>query len=295
MNSFAPVNPSLIDVFPNDHDGYPVAFEAEDTTDAVRDACGDASRDFPDSLWVEPRDWAERARENDRLHTWPMNYIDRFTNQSPTHECTCHSLSRNIECARNRQIGVNFPGGPKKGFRYEESAKFGSVWLSPLSVYAEANPRIRGGANVRQVMEIACKRGMLPETMQPRDYGFKHAIVGTQGRGNNNQSNGDWVALRDFPEGWRETAKWFKPLEVIFPGSWEEAVCLVLNGLFVSVGRQGHAVPWGMWMPEKQLMAYPDSYDLVRYDSLRTVKGAWQGAFAIATVTTPDDWMKPAG
>jgi len=42
-------------------------------------------------------------------------------------------------------------------------------------------------------------------------------------------------------------------------------------------------------------MPYPDSYDVTRYDSERTAKGAWSGAFAIATVTLPDDWTKPAG
>lgn len=289
------IDPKLIDVFPAEHDGYPDHLAAEDTPDALRDACGSASREFPDALWIEPREWAERAAENDRNGTWPINYIDRFTNQNPTHECTCHSLRANAEACRNRQIGISYPDGPKKGFRYAESAKFGSVWLSPLSVYAEANPNIRGGANVRQVMEIACKRGMLPETIQPHDYGFKHALHGTTGQGNNNQASGRWVSVRQFPEGWRETAAWFRPLEVIFPSAWEQAVCLVLNGLVVSVGRNGHAVPWSRWDARENVMAYPDSYDLVRYDSRRTVQGAWRGSFAIASMTTPDDWTKPAG
>lgn len=295
MNSFAPINPSLIDVFPEEHDGYPADLAAEDTPDAVRDACGSAARDFPQSMWIEPEDWADKARDNDRYQTWPVNYLDRFTNQHPTHECTCHSLSRCFEGARNRQRGVIYPDGPRKNFRYAESADYGSVWVSPLSVYAEANPRQWGGANVRQVMEIACARGMLPETIQPHDYGFKHALHGTTGQGNNNQSNGPWTPVSRFPSGWQETAAWFKPLEVIFPESWEQAVCLVLNGMLVGVGRNGHAVPWGQWNASERVMAYPDSYDVIRYDSLRTVQGAWRGAFAIASVTAPDDWSKPAG
>lgn len=294
MNSFAPVDPKLIDVVLPEHDGYPVAFEAEDTTDAVRDVCGAAARDFPKSLWIEPKDWADKARDNDKYHTWPMNYIDRYTNQNPTHECTCHSLRANAEACRNRQLGIIYPGGPKKGFRYDES-KRGSVWLGPLSVYAEANPRQWGGANVRQVMEIACRRGMLPEKIQPFEYGFKHTLQGTTGAGGLNQSKGPWVSLSNFPSGWKETAAWFKPQEVIFPGSWEEAVCLVLHGMVVSVGRNGHAVPWSRWNAAQQVMAYPDSYDLTRYDSLRTVKSAWGGAFAIASMTVPDDWKHPAG
>lgn len=300
MNSFDQINPALIDVpldpalLTDGHPGYPDDLAAEDTPDVLRDACGAASREFPDALWIEPKDRADKARDNDKYHTWPVNYLDRFTNQPPTHECTCHSLRANMEACRNRQRGIIFPDGPKKGFRYEESQQ-GSVWLSPLSVYAEANPRQWGGANVRQVMEIAVRRGMLPDKIQPCDYGFKHTLQGTTGEGNSNQSHGPWVPLSRFPEGWQETAKWFRPEEVIFPGSWEQAVCLVLNGLVVSAGRNGHAIPWSRWLPDQQIMEYVDSYNVLRYDSLATVKRAWQGSFAIASVTAPDDWMKPAG
>lgn len=294
MNAFAPIDPALIDVFPSEHDGYPDDLAKEDTIDAIREACGDAARDFPDSMWIEPKDWADAARDNDKHHTWPLNYVDRYTNQNPTHECTCHSLRAIIEGCWNLQRGIIYPEGPKKDFRYEES-KNGSVWFSPLSVYAEANPRQWGGANVRQVMEIACRRGILPEKIQPREYGFKHSLQGTTGAGGLNQSKGSWVSVSDFPEGWQETAKHFRPLEVIFPESWEQAVCLVLRQRLVGVGRAGHAIPWAQWNPTQQVMAYPDSYDVTRYDSLRTVKSAWQGSFAIASMTSPDDWLKPTG
>ena len=92
MNAFEPIDPALIDVDLPEHYGYPPELAAEDTPDALWDAAGDAAREFPDALWIEPRDWADRARENDRHKTWAANYVDRFTNQSPTHECTCHAL-----------------------------------------------------------------------------------------------------------------------------------------------------------------------------------------------------------
>lgn len=296
MNSFAPVDPALIDVVIPE-DGYPDHLAKEDTFDNLFAAAGEASREFPKALWIEPKDWADKARDNDKYKTWPMNYCDRYTWQGDSHECTTHSLSRCFEGARNRQRGIIFPDGPKKEFRYEESQQ-GSVWVSPLSIYSEANPRIRGGANVRQVLEIAVRRGMLPEKVQPRDYGFKHTLVGTAGgKASMNQSVGPWVAVKDFPPGWQETAKHFTPLEVIFPESWEQAVCLVLHGMLVGVGRDGHAVPWGFLTfsgNDLENAGYPDSYLVTRYDSLRTVKRAWQGSFAIASVTAPDDWMRPA-
>lgn len=301
MNSFAPINPALIDVppvpGPDGHTGYPDALKAQDTRDALVDCCGAASRDFPQSMWVEPKDWADKARDNDKYKTWGMNYLDRYTMQNPTHECTCHSLRANFEAARNLQLGIIYPDGPKKDFRYEESTR-GSVWVSPLSVYAEANPRQWGGANVQQVLEIACRRGMLPEKIQPHEYGFKHTLQGTTGEGNSNQSRGDWVPLSKFPAGWEETAKWLKPLEVVFPESFEQAVCLVLNSRLNSVGRNGHAIPWAQLMFEGSNLkaaAYPDSYNVTRYDSVSTMRRAWQGSFAIISVTAPDDWSKPAG
>lgn len=298
MNSFAPIDKNLIDVVLPES-GYSEKLRQEDLQAGVlQQACGAASRAFPASMWIEPKDWAERARQNDENKTWGMNYVDRFTNQNPTHECTCHSLTRNAEACRNFQRGIIFPDGPKKDARYSESAISGSVWLSPLSVYAEANPRQWGGANVQQVLEIACRRGILPEKIQPREYGFKHSLQGTTGEGNSNQSSGDWVPLSRFPEGWGKTGAWFKPLEVVFPESWEQAMCLVLNSRLNSVGRNGHAVPWAQLIFEGNNLkaaAYPDSYDVVRYDSLQTIKRAWQGSFAIISMTTPDDWDQPAG
>lgn len=298
MNSFDLIDPALLDApspeiaqSPDGHPGYTTKFEAEDTTDAVRDACGSASRSFPKALWIEPKDWETKARENDKFKTWPMNYSSRYTNQVPTHECTCHSLVQNFECAWNRAAGLSYADGPRKNFRY---AKTRAVFMSPMSVYNRANPNIRGGANVRQVLEIAVKYGILPDKIQPNEYGFKHQLQGTQGGGNSNQSSGEWVSVRNMPAGWEETAKHFRPLEVIFPESYEQAVCLVLHGYMVSVGRSGHAIPWAQYLPG-QGMAYPDSYNVTRYDSMATVRRAWGGAFAIATVTAPDDWSKPAG
>lgn len=290
------IDPKLIDsVLPVDEQGYPEEEMMADREPGVLwDCCGSASRKMPDELRIEPKEWKKVAEHLKETNTRAINYVDRFTNQQPTHECTCHSLVRNWEAARNRHRAITFKDGPVKGFRYEESA-ISSVWGSPLSVYDEANPRQWGGAGVRQVLEIACRRGILPDKIQPRDYGFKHSLQGTTGKGNNNQSSGPWVSLKNLPEGWEETAKHFKPLEVIFPESFEDAVSLVLNGFLVSVGRSGHAIPWAEWLPDEQMMAYPDSYDVIRYDSIRTVKSAWQGAFAIVSTTIPDDWSKPAG
>jgi hypothetical protein len=293
IDFFHNIDPKNIDVKLKVHDGYPEELAKGDTPEAMRGAAGDASREFPSELWIEQRDWATWAERNTQLGTWPINYIDRFTNQDPTHECTCHALRGAAEAARNRARGVSFPG-PVRGVRHTESSKFGSVWLSPLSIYAEANPGQWGGAGCRQVMEIAVRRGFLPEKIQPRDdYGFRCAIQGTTGQGGINQSSGQGLPVSRFPEGWQDEAKNFKILEVIFPNTWEQMVCLVLQGYVVEVGRDGHAIPYALWDAAAKRMGYVDSYDVIRWDSLSTVQRSVGGAFAVATMSTPDDWMKP--
>jgi len=295
IDSFAPIDPRLIDVRFTVHDGYPDDIAAGDTMESLKGACGAASREFPSELWIEPSMWPDKARDNDKYHTWGINFVDRFTNQSPTHECTCHALRTCAEAARNKQRGIIFPDGPKVDFRYDESA-LGSVWLSPLSIYSEANPRQWGGAGCYQVMEIACRRGFLPEKIQPKEYGLKHQLQGTTGKGGKNQASGPWVSVASFPAGWQDTAKWFRPQEVIVTDNWEQAVCLLLHGYVLEYGRSGHAIPPAIWNVAQSAAGYVDSYDTVRWDSLGTFKGAVRsGAFAITSMTIPDSWDKPGG
>lgn len=272
------IDPKLIDYFPQEHDGYPDALAAEDTRDAMWEAAGAAARDFPQNLWVEPNQWPEFAAETTRTKRWPENYRARFTNQNPTHECTCHSLVQMAEMCRNRARG---------GLQ-------SAVYFSPLSIYAEANPREWGGANCLTVLNIAARRGFLPDKIQPKQYTFQHTLHGTAGQGNDTQSSGDFVRVERFPSGWEETAKYFKPLEIVLPDSWEQIVCLVLHGYAVGVGRNGHAIPYVEYLPKEQLMAYSDSYNIIRYDSMRTLRSAVGGASSIISFTTPDDWEKPA-
>lgn len=302
IDSSKPIPTTLIDVpspeialSPDGHPGYPANLAAADTIDVLKDCCGDATREFPQSLWLEKDQREDKARENDMKKTWGINFLDRFTNQPPTHECTTHMLRAELEACRNRQRGVIYPDGPKKDFRYEESGRFGSVWLSPLSVYAEANPRQRGGAGCGQVLEIACRRGMLPETMQPRDYKFKHAINGTAGTGNTNQASGPWVPLSKFPPGWEETAKLFIPQEVIFTTDPEQALCLLCWGHVLGYGRSGHAIPPAFWNFASNVVGYVDSYNVVRFDSWNTFRRAVEsGVHCVASMTTPDNWDDPA-
>jgi len=262
-----------------DDQGNVLAVVASPTTaEDIRKA---VSLDFQDHMWIEPREWKQWAEWNDEFGLWPEDIRNRLTNQDPTHECTCHCLVQNVEMAYNAAQG----------------GKVYPVYLSPLSVYSEANPRRRGGAGMWQTLKIAMERGILPDKVQPSEYGFEHTLHGTEGRGNEHQSTGPWVALRDFPDGWQGTARHFKPLEIISPESWEELVCLILRRRAIGYGRSGHAVPPNkvVWDERGSMyFQYPDSYDVIRYDSMRSIRAGVRSSYCIWSTTVPDDWSKPA-
>lgn len=296
------IDPKLIDVTLPFDSGYPAALAALDTPQTIRAAFGDTSREFPAALYVEPKTLRDRCEENDRLGLWAEDFWDRFTNQNPTHECTCHALVAVAEACWNRQQRIRL-GGPEAGVRKPISESSGSVWFSPLSVYAEANPGQWGGASCQQVIGIACRRGLLPDKIQPRPWKFKHAMQGTCGKGGINQSSGDWPGWSngtfkrrpaDWADGaWTETAKWFRPLECVNPEDEEQYDSLLANSFAIGIGRNGHSVPIGriVWDGNRKLYRYRDSYDVFRYDS----RPYTSGAYSILSMTAPDSWERPAG
>ena len=273
---------SLVDYSPPDS-GYDPKFEEEDTTENLY---GAGARTFPQSLWIPQSEWKDWARENDRMKIWAENFRNRFTNQSPTHECTCHALIQGFEAAWNGQ----------------RSSRKSAVFMSALSVYAEANPRIRGGSSMQKTVGIAIRRGILPEHNGPRGESkqkerFKHTLNCTQGKGNSQCSSGPWVSVSNFPQGWKDTARHFRANEVINCESWEQMICCLLQGRVVCVGRKGHAIPYNrvLWRDGRLYAAYSDSYDVIRYDSMSNIRQAVGGSYCIWSTTIPDNWDKPTG
>jgi hypothetical protein len=263
----------LVDYVPAEPTGYPDEWAARDTSEAYAGLGG--MIDFPDHLWIEERDWKDVARQNDQYGTWPDDYRSRYTNQTPTHECTTHALVQNTEIAQCRQL--------------VDKSKV--VWLSPLSIYAEANPRRWGGSTMQRTLGIARDRGFLPDHDGPdgedtqRDK-FDATLHCTSGNVDYS-SNGPWVSVDRFPNGWRETAKRFRPLEYVNVREWRQIICLLLNGYAVSVGRSGHAIPYTkiVWRGGRLHAQYADSYVIDRYDSLSMIKSAVGGAYSVFSVT----------
>ncbi len=272
---------TLVDYVPPKATGYPESKAVWDTPENLEMM---GARDFPDDLYIDPKDWKDAARENDKYKSWAESHRvkwGRFTNQNPTHECTCHALAQCFEAAWHAQrLGEGHP-----------------IAVSQISIYAEANPRQWGGAGCQQVLGIAMRRGFLPEPIRGQKDLFQHTLHGTCGRGNNDNSSGRWVAVRNFPEGWETTAQHLKPTEVINPRTFDQVICCLLRGRAVGVGRSGHSIPYThvVWRNGQIYAGYSDSYDVVRYDSRRMINSAVGGSYCIWNTTTPDDWANPAG
>lgn len=286
------IDPKLIDVF--DVQGGYIGGE-EDTPDGLFSACGSAARKFPKSMIVPHDERKDMARECDRLKTFGIHYLDRFTHQGNSSECAAHVVVRSIEAARNRHRGIIYPEGPRKNFTYTSSGK-GSVWLSPLSLYCESNVSRYGGSNIVRNVNIAQRRGPLPDRVQPADYKLRHTFQGSSGGTKSiNQSIGPWATPRDLPEGFEETSKHFRPLEIFIIENEDEGISALLHGGVIAYGRRGHAVAVARWDHEENVFAYSDSYDRVLYDSASTFRSACQGAVCVWTVEMPNDWSRPAG
>lgn len=280
------IDPKLLDVVLTTPSGYPRELAAADTTENMRGMEG--VRDFPSSYWIEPKDWKDRARQNDENKTWPDDFANRFTKQGNSHECTTHSLIQQLEIAINRAAGT----------------KDYATWLAPLSVYIEANPSKWGGANIQTVLRIAIERGVLPSHNGPQGIGsqknkFKVTLNESAGHNEAEFAGGPWVSLSKLPAGWENTARHFAPIECINCDSREEMISLILHGIAVGVGRNGHAVPItkAVWQANEEMPngMYRDSYNRVLYDSWSTLKKGVGGSHGIVTVKVPDDWNAPAG
>lgn len=272
---------ALLDFVHPEETGYSEDVSKHDGIEAFADA---GFIDFPSELYVDPKDYDKFAEERDATKTWALDFSNRFTNQSPTHECTTHAFIQGFECTYNMQLG----------------GLFYPVWVSPLSLYSEANPRVRGGAIVKEIARIALRRGVLPEYNGPNGQGtqrqfFKHTL--NCSAGNSDRDGGPWVALRNFPEGWESTAACFMPDKIINIRYWEEHMSLLFRGYCVPNGRSGHSIPHmravkqgGNWYS-----CYKDSYDILRYDSIRNVRNGVGSAYCIMSVKRPVAPDRPCG
>ncbi len=150
--------------------------------------------------------------------------------------------------------------------------------------------------NQQRLLQVDAN-GVVNAAVNSQQKFFKHTLNRTAGTSDPDRGGGRWVSVGNFPDGWKDTAKHFKPLKVINPRSYEEMVCLIIRGFACGVGRSGHAIPYCeiVWDDGQLYAKYSDSYNTYRYDSVRMMRSAVGGAYSIVSTTVPDDWSRPAG
>lgn len=234
------------------------------------------AKSFPDSLLVDRSEYDDRISELEKHKASADYFSGRFTNQANSHECVCHAAHQAFMIAYNRQFN---------GMDHD-------IWFSPLALYTRiTNGRRWGGSNVMQSMYEMIEHGMIPDHDGPdgklaQTKLFDHTLHETSGRTEDWWPTKGWITPRELPEGWKETAKHFRALEVYTVPDREAHASCLLRGLCVVNGRNGHSIPHVRLIKEngRYLSKYKDSYKIYRYDSERL----WGGGYVIRSVTTPD-------
>jgi hypothetical protein len=233
---------------------------------------------LPDSFYIPRSEWDDRIREHEKNKSSADFYAGgRFTHQGNSSECVAHAAQIIFMTAYNRQFN---------GLSH-------NVWFSPLALYVRICGSRYGGSNVRDSCREMIARGMLPCHDGPGGDNaqtkiFEHTLHQTSGRTENHWPTKGWLRESGLPNGWENTAKQFRALEVyLIPREVEAHASVLLHGMGCSNGRQGHSVPHLRLIKEngRYLSAYRDSYNVTRYDSERWMDS---GGFCIRSTTTPD-------
>lgn len=241
---------------------------------------------FPDNLRIPRSDWDDWIAQNDANKSAAIDYSARQTHQGNSHECVCHASIQSFEIAYNRQFA-----GTKYAF-----------YGAPLALYTLiTGGRQYGGSNVMSAVEAMMQRGILPEHDGPEWLGgkggqakrFKATVHQTSGRSEDHWATKGWIRESQFADGWEQTARHFRVIEAFTIPDAEAHISALLRGLCVVNGRNGHSIPHVQMVKSggAYLSKYRDSYLRDLFDSERMLGGG----FAVATVTMPDDPLKPAG
>lgn len=234
------------------------------------------AKQFPRELLIDRSEWDDRIAELDKTKQWAENYSGRFTAQNNSHECVAHASCQSAMVAFNRQYN---------GMGHD-------VWFSPLALYTRVTGGRRwGGSNVIDSMYEMIENGLIPDHDGPAGKNtqakkFEHTLHETSGRTEDWWPTSGWVTPRQLPDGWEETAKHFKALEVYTIPTREAHASALLRGWCICNGRNGHSIPHVSLVKDggRYLSKYKDSYRVMRYDSERL----WGGGFVIRSMTMWD-------
>lgn len=272
------VDPAMIDVEDFASDGLLEADPDEERAFGSR---------FPSELLI-PRDrWRDRIeqiRDSNPFVDSPhprealmANYTPKVFDQHPESSCVLNASAGAIMRVYARQVGM--------GARW--------VVLSPMATYCQMTHRRHSGTYMWRALEYTQKDGMIPSS----DYKdqatiFRHTF----------HENTPWSRPNDLPDGWKQTARHFRPLEWLRIDNEEQFGSSLLHQCPIVYGRSGHSmVAEDLVLDGRNFLARTcDSYGFRNrdgtgriYDSRR--KWSTAGAWALRAVNMPHDVAMPAG
>ncbi len=210
---------------------------------------------YPESSWVEMAA-ADNAADD---------LVTRIFDQKQEGSCVANASSQGMEVAQARQFG-----------------KDRVVHLSAISLYKRIGSSPSSGANVSDAWDALAADGVLPLDDDENKKRFKHTMPNTG-------------FSTPYPDGWKETAKMFKGLEVYKIDSLPELVAAMLDRFGAVVGRSGHSIFHAKLVnKDGDLFArYANSWKEswgekgFGYDSMSMMKQACHGAYAIRSIIVP--------
>jgi hypothetical protein len=190
--------------------------------------------------------------------------------------CASHATTQAFEVAWNQAYGI------------EDWIEF-----SPMSIYPFVSRRANSGSTLSDNLEYIQDSGLLPVPGQKYEQFLKDADIPVHTREEN-----DYYG--SFPTGWKDTARYFRAVEVFDIGSYEGLVTALLMGFPCVVGRSGHAICHLDPQGDGSSIAYANSWSPnwgdsgFGVDTERAVSGAISsyGCFALRTVYMHDKFIE---
>ncbi|GIW60127.1 MAG: hypothetical protein KatS3mg087_1193 [Patescibacteria group bacterium] len=171
----------------------------------------DVFADYEEALGViDEEAWDEIIEEINKKKLGIVELVPHIYNQGKEGTCTSNATCAAMNLIASLQFGDNrIP------------------ILSPISLYKRVAPGPNTGSSVKDNVDEAMARGVLP--LDSYKEKFKHTMpaVGYRNR---------------MPDNWQETAELFRIGEVYVCRDYRAVVSAILRGHPVIVGRQGHAI-----------------------------------------------------
>lgn len=222
---------------------------------------------YGDSAPVYPEgEWKDRAAAIAAAGGGCSARVTRIYDQKSEGSCVANACSQAHEICQAAQFGRDLV-----------------THLSAMSLYQRIARSASSGAMVSDGLDEMAERGILPLDNPENRAKFGEQVMPNTG----------WRSAR--PSGWEATAKKFKAHEWYIVDSVAELISALINQHPVVVGRSGHSICYcdPVYDDGALFVKYANSWgdwgeNGFGFDSLRMIRSSASWAFALRSVTVPN-------